>query len=98
MCFRGIPLIAPLTRLVEAQIRQSFTFAIYIARELNPTSIQKNLWEDVYRRNDPTPIQEERSEMYTERAKLGFKRSDNRLIFRDNNGSMPPVMGTGKSY
>ena len=47
---------------------------------------------------NPTRIQGERSDIYTERAKLGFKRIDNRLIFRDNNGSMPPVMGTGKSY
>ena len=53
----------------------------------------------LYRRKfDPTCIQGERSDTYTERAKLGFKRSDNRLIFRDNNGSVPPVMGTGKSY
>ena len=61
MRVRGIPLIAPLTRLASAQIRQSFTFAIYIARELNPTCIQKDLWADGYRSNDPSCIQKNRS-------------------------------------
>ena len=77
------PPIMLLTRLVEAQRCQLFTFTLRINCEIIRSLI--------YTGRSGT-------HMYTERAKLGFKRSDNWLIFRDNNGSMPLVMGTGKNY
>ena len=83
-------------------------------RRMLSNAYWRELWADVYRKIDPTSIQEgrshiytgstttvyreSRSRIYTKRAKLGFKRSDNWLIFHDNNGSMPPVMATGKNY
>ena len=96
---RGIPRVIPLTRLVEAQRRQLFTFSAVINCQIIRTQTYTGrAIPHPYREEDPTCIQRERSHIYTERAELGFKRSDNRLIFRDNNGSMPLVMGTSKSY
>ena len=58
---------------------------LHIAKDLNPTSIQKErslmytgrTYPHMYTEGIPTSIQEGRSHMYTEKAKLGFKRSDN---------------------
>ena len=70
-----------------------------IPKETIPHLYRRNVTRHVYRENDPSLIQRDITpSLYTERAKLGFKRSDNWLNFRDNNGSMPPVMATGKNY
>ena len=96
MRVRGIPPVMPITRFVEAQKRQLFTFRAGINYQIIRTHINTGRTiRHVYRGIDPTLIkgeadttciqgklnptciQGERSLIYTERAKLGFKRNDN---------------------
>ena len=50
---------------------------MYTERSIPPLYREKQIPHLYRRKLDPTCIQGERSNMYTEKAKLGFKRSDN---------------------